>query len=81
MDYYEVIKKLIGPIEPVGETNADDTRYKNLEYTIALVDRLMVDIGEVAPYFERPEFSMSRAGKKAKKYFADLRDTLNEEVE
>lgn len=69
MDIYEVVTKLVGPIDPVGETNTDDARYKNLEVMTELVNRLLTDIDYVAANKDRPEFSMSRAGKHASEAF------------
>ena len=65
MDVYEVAKKLLGPIEPVGETNADAKRYENLEATINLVAKLMSDLSQLTNYAYRPEASMKKAGLKA----------------
>ena len=31
MDYYEVVKKLIGEVDPVGETHIDNERFENLK--------------------------------------------------
>lgn len=41
-DIYEVIKKLVGSIEPVGSTHVDEARLKNTE-TLGLVVLLLVD--------------------------------------
>ena len=41
MDYHGIITKLIGPIEPVGETNEDEKRFSNLTNMTILVDRLV----------------------------------------
>jgi hypothetical protein len=79
MDYYDIIKKLIGNIEPVGESNQDELRYHNLGETIELVDKLITDISRAAMNFDRPEYSMSRIGKRAKEYLRDLRECLEED--
>lgn len=31
IDTYEVVKKIIGKIEPLGETNIDNDRFENLK--------------------------------------------------
>jgi hypothetical protein len=79
MEYYEIIKKLIGNIEPVGESNADAARYNNLIATIELVDQLITDISRAAMSSDRPEYSMHVIGKRAKEYLNDLRDCLENE--
>lgn len=62
---YEVVTKLIGPIDPIGETNADDDRFDNLKELAILVDKLVYDIDAVIPNKRRAEFSMKRAGEYA----------------
>lgn len=74
MDYYTVVKKLLGPIEPVGETNCDNERLENLENTIKLVDNLLFDIGRVSGYKDCQEYSRSRAGKRAENFLNDVKE-------
>ena len=71
-DIYDVVEKLIGKIQPVGEINEDDNRYENLKDTIDLVDILLRDIHFVAKEENRQEFSRNRAGKLAKKFLDSL---------
>lgn len=66
INHYEVIKKLIGPIEPVGESHTDEKRFENLITLIGLMSSLMDDIQAVSKYKERHEFSIGRAGLFAK---------------
>jgi hypothetical protein len=62
----EIIMQMIGPINPVGETHADNDRFENLKQLTELVDHLMTEIHCVAlDNHDRVEFSMSRAGKHA----------------
>jgi len=65
IDLYEVVRKLTGNIEPVGETYADNASFENLKALTELVDRLVTDIDSVAENEGRSEFSMQRAGKHA----------------
>jgi len=69
MDVHEVVKKLIGKIEPIGETNEDDRRFDNLKIITALVDDLLTDIDAVAMEKDRQEYSINRAGKFAAEFF------------
>ena len=48
MDLYEETKKLIGPIDPVGESHEDTIRLGNLNATINLVERLIDEIDDIA---------------------------------
>ncbi len=73
MDIYELIKKLIGPIDPIGETNEDNRRFKNLKEMAGLITELISDIEYVArTNITRQEFSMHRAGKYACKTLKNL---------
>ena len=70
VNVYEVAKLLVGPTMPVGETNADNQRFENLEVMVELADLLMGDIAAVARYNKnRPEHSMQKAGKRAHSFF------------
>lgn len=72
MTNYDVVKKLVGEIEPVGETQTDAKRYENLKEVINLTESLIAEIGDVARFnIDRHEHSMSQAGKRAHKFFAD----------
>lgn len=73
MTYYEIVKKLIGPIDPVGETNEDDKRFKNLEALCELVDELVSDIAYVEDInSESHRCSENRAGLFASKFLDRL---------
>ena len=71
IDVYEVVTKLIGAVNPIGETRTDDARYENLKTMCALVNQLLSDIDAVIPYKDRVEFSMKRAGEYARKSMTD----------
>lgn len=63
MTIYDVVKKLVGPIRPVGDTIIDDERFKNLKVMTALVDKLLTDIDAVGTEATAPEYSRKRAGR------------------
>lgn len=66
MDLKEIVLKLTGPVAPIGESSADHKRFENLKTLYDLAESLMAIINEVAIYnYDRPECSMSRAGKYA----------------
>lgn len=70
---YEVVKKLIGPIDPIGATHVDEPRYNNLVIMTELVDKLLSDINRVGYNNKnRVEHSMQKAGKFADKFFDDI---------
>lgn len=78
MDIHGVVKKLVGSIRPIGETNADNIRFENLKVMTELVDSLLFDISYVAKEKDQPEFSVQRAGKYADKFFKELESTMGE---
>jgi hypothetical protein len=73
IDLHEVVTKLNGSIYPIGETQADDIRYENLEALIVLIDRLLSDIDNVYTINKRAqEFSKKRAAERVGNYFDSL---------
>jgi hypothetical protein len=74
MEVYDVVKKLIGPIEPVGEANIDNIRFENLKEMCDLVEKLLSDIQYVVSFKDCSEFSRSNAGKKAEKFLKSIKD-------
>lgn len=64
MELYDVVTRLVGPVQPVGESHEDERRFENLQTLTALVDRLLTDIDEIATNnAKRAEYSMKRAGE------------------
>lgn len=73
MEIYDVVKKLTGEIEPVGETTEDNRRFENLEAMIKLAKAIHHDIDYLADeYSDSHEFSLKRVGSFANKYLDDL---------
>lgn len=69
MDHTKVITKLIGPIEPVGETELDNERFENLKAQCKVVEDLIMRIQFVANTNKgKHEFSMKRAGEYADRF-------------
>lgn len=73
MTNYDVVKKLIGEINPVGETNRDNHRFDNLKAMTQLVSLLVSDIDNVA-FMNKgsQEYSVKRASDFASKFLSDL---------
>lgn len=72
----EVLDKLIGKIEPVGETNIDSERFENLKTVIGVVDDLLIRIEEVAQYKNYQEHSIKRSAEFAEKWLKSTKDEL-----
>lgn len=68
MTHTEIVKKLIGEITPIGETNTDNERFENLKAMCRLVNDLVVEIDNVAINLNRPEYSIKRAAEYAEKF-------------
>ena len=69
MTIYEIVKKLIGEIQPIGETNIDEKRLENLSAMIELVKLLLDDIYEIIKFQNRTEHSLQEAGEFASNFF------------
>jgi len=68
IDVYEVVKRLVGEITPIGETQTDEIRFENLKVLTVLFKKLHCDLDDLAFYNKnRKEFSMNQAGKLADK--------------
>jgi len=73
IDVYKVVKKLTGPIDPIGEAHIDDKRLENLKVVIDLVDRLLVNIHRVSyKNRNRHEYSIKMAGELATNFLNEL---------
>ena len=73
-DIQEVVMRLIGPIRPVGETNADNERLANIKVLTNLVDRLLFEIISVAHNADRQEASMKKIGAHARDFLKDVKE-------
>ena len=73
MDIYEIVKRLIGPINPTGESNADNDKLENLKVMTELIAQLLVDVDYVAyRYKNNHQLSM----KKASVFASDFQDSI-----
>ena len=78
LDITEFVKKIIGPIDPVGESNTDEKRYKNLNTLISLVWDLLYSINYVACNNKnRVESSMKQVGQKAESFLKNIHEEFN----
>lgn len=69
MELIDIVNKLTGKIEPVGESNTDEERFKNLENMIELMKQLHTQIDDIAYYNkDKQEYSMKKAGNAANDY-------------
>ncbi len=74
MTHYEIISKLIGPIEPVGDHGVDTARLANLDDAIEVVLGLVYSIQHAAAAHVRTQASMKAIGEKARGFLGELHD-------
>lgn len=73
MDIYDVVMKLIGPVEPIGETRTDEKRLENLKQLTSLTTRLVLLIDDVEMCGKNsPMASIKAASDHAEKFMDDL---------
>ena len=69
MELYDIVMKLIGPVDPVGSSEIDRDRMENLKVLLALTDRLLTNIDSIASCNkDREEWSMKQAGQLCAKW-------------
>lgn len=77
MEIYDIVKKLVGPIHPVGETYEDEDRLENLEVMTELVGEILFDISVISDNNkDRVEHSMKEAGKFAYEFLETIKKEL-----
>ena len=69
---YDVVRKLIGQIEPYGDTNIDHERFGNLKIQEELIDYLIDDIANNIPFAKRVEFSLHSSGVESIEYLNEV---------
>ena len=71
MDLHEIVCCLVGPIQPVGCSNEDAKRLKNIDSLTTLVDELLTDLQRAADFADSHEHSVKLIGKHAKEFMAN----------
>lgn len=67
----DLVMRVIGEIEPVGETYTDDARFVHLQMLLNTLDILIDEVTFVLPNESRYEASMEKAGKEARKWLKE----------
>lgn len=75
MKLIDVVMKLVGPIDAVGETSADAERLANLKDLTELVDHLLGRIANASVAAIRDEASMKAIGMHAMEFINEFRKT------
>ena len=77
---YEVVKKLVGDINPVGESDYDEKVFENLKTELVLVEMLLEDIKDVSRLSSKEEYSMFICGQFADKMIETYRNILGKDT-
>ena len=68
----EVVKKLVGNVQPYGATHIDDERFENLKAMCELVNDLVTEIDRVAyENKDRHEYSMKQMADYASNFLSN----------
>lgn len=79
MNLHDMVHRLIGRVDPVGETNEDANRLENLETMILLVDKLTFDLGQVCRENGAHMASIKKAVNRSREFLRELREALGDE--
>lgn len=77
---HDIVVRLTGRINPIGETNTDNERLRNLDRTLCLLDDLLADVHKVARGIDRGEYSISHAGQAAMNWLKEVKSDIEELV-
>ncbi len=77
MELYDIVLKLTGKIEPVGDHNIDEQRWQNFNEICKLALILVEDIKDVSRFKDRHEFSVSSIGEKAYNTLLEINEIIN----
>ena len=76
MNHTEIVKKLVGNIQPAGESHTDKERFENLKDMCLLVDNLVSEIVDVSKNKDRYEHSMKEMGLFANKFLNEMVENI-----
>lgn len=72
MELKDIVMKLVGPVDAVGDHGIDMARLDNLHNLKTLVSSLLNEIEKAAETKDQYQDSMRRIGKSADKFLNDL---------
>lgn len=67
----DIVFKIVGEIEPVGETYTDDARFNHLQTLLNTLDILIDEVTFLLPCEDRYEYSIQRAGQEVRHWIKD----------
>lgn len=72
----EIVDKLIGSIQPAGESHLDTQRLENLKVMCGLIEELVLEVNYVSRDKDRYEYSMAIMGKYADNFLRTLSEDI-----
>lgn len=78
LDTYQIMEKLIGPIDPIGETNTDNARLDNLVEFMILTQKMVQKVKEISRNQNRVEYSIKRTGEYAEHCLKHIREDIED---
>jgi len=72
VEFFEVVIKLVGPVQPVGEPREDNRRLENMRTLIRLADKCLAEIHTASCERFRDEFAAKEIGIMAYKFLQDV---------
>ena len=81
MEIPEIVKKLIGSIEPRGDSQIDQKHYENLIEHVYLISDLIESLIFVSRYKDSYEASVKKLGVRAYNELLEIRDSINGQIE
>lgn len=72
MTLYEIVTKLIGPIQPTGDHGVDQVHLENLRNMTELVGALLDNVRQAARASNSNEASVRAIGLHAREFVADV---------
>ena len=76
----DIVMKIIGEIEPIGETHTDDARYINLLTLLGTLDVLINEVLDIAPDIYRSEYSIQRAGREVNDWIKEKHELYENSI-
>ena len=73
MEIEEILERLLGKIQPTGESREDEIRYKNIENYKKALNFIMSSLEKASLYSDKPQYSMQKIGKKCEKFLRDFK--------
>ena len=77
MELNEIVLKLVGHIDVVGESNYDYRSHENMKQLTVLISDLLDEVSEVAKHHNSYNHSMKIQGEFACKFLKDLKENID----